>query len=129
MSPVPHVPLSHHGALSTDQCGKEHPRSPLKPQRRPHLPPAQLRTVSTPRNVPCPNCLKCRIVSHVPLSHMSHCPTLLYHQQINAGTRHDLLDICSLQTRPHSVIHRTQLIQLIQPSLGLSSFGDGWRML
>ena|SRR5437868_13785966 len=23
MSPVPHVPLSHHGALSTDQCGYE----------------------------------------------------------------------------------------------------------
>ena len=67
-----------------------------------------------------------------PLSHMSPCPALLHHQEINAGTRNDLPHICSLQTRAHSVIHRTQLIQLIQliqPSLGLSSFGDGWRML
>src|SRR5947209_17737459 len=30
MSPVPHVPLSHHGALSTDQCGYEkRPPRPL----------------------------------------------------------------------------------------------------
>jgi len=41
---------------------------------------------------------------------MSPCPTLLHHQQINAGTRNDLPDICSLQTRPHSVIQPTQLI-------------------
>ena len=30
MSLVPSVPLSHPAAISTDQCGKEHPQCPLK---------------------------------------------------------------------------------------------------
>src|SRR5947209_11650107 len=49
-----------------------------------------------------------------PLSQMSPCPAPLHHQQINAGTRHDLPHICSVHTRVHALIQWTQLIQLIQ---------------
>src|SRR5205085_11430198 len=66
------------------------PMSSDNPQRLP-LPPAQLRAVSTPRNVPCPTC-----------------PAPLHHQQLNAGTRHDLPDICSVQTR-RSEEHTSEL--------------------